>query len=153
MAVKWHIGSLRGCILHPLSLSLSFQFETYTLTHNLSNTRWRPCDRISPSQINTTSLTHLILAFASIDPVAFAVTPADPADLEVYKPFTDLQSTTLETWIGIGGGGFTDPGAKTLTTWSDLASSRSGREAFIRSLQEFMVVWGFQGVDLDCMCS
>ncbi len=73
----------------------------------------------------------------------------DPGDVSTYLPFTDLKSEVMQTWIGIGGGGFTDPGSPTITTWSDMCSSATSRAAFISSLEDFMTTWGFQGVDLD----
>ncbi|TVY92833.1 Chitotriosidase [Lachnellula willkommii] len=109
----------------------------------------RACDQVYPSQINTTGLTHLNFAFASIDPVTFSVTAADPMDLLLYPQFTSLSSPhRLQTWISIGGGGFSGPGP-THTTWSDLSSSPLTRAAFISSLTDFMHKWGFQGADLD----
>lgn len=54
----------------------------------------------------------------------------------------------MQTWIGIGGFDFSDPGP-THTTWSDLCSTSSNRAAFVNSLIDFMNKWGFQGVDLD----
>ncbi|TVY34581.1 Chitotriosidase [Lachnellula subtilissima] len=109
----------------------------------------RVCDLVYPSQIDTTGLTHLNFAFASIDPVTFSVTAADPKDFLLYHQFTSLSSPhRLQTWISIGGGGFSGPGP-THTTWSDLSSSPSNRAAFIFSLVGFMHKWGFQGVDLD----
>ncbi|TVY58669.1 Chitotriosidase-1 [Lachnellula cervina] len=109
----------------------------------------RACDQVYPSQINTIGLTHLNFAFASIDPVTFCVTAADPRDFLLYHQFTSLSSPhRLQTWISIGGGGFSGPGP-THTTWSDLSSSASNRAAFISSLVDFMHKWGFQGADLD----
>ncbi len=110
--------------------------------------RERQCNRITPAQINTAGLTHLYLAFASTDPGTFAAVPAHPEDEALYAQFTALKSSTLQTWIAIGGWAFNDPGP-TQTTWSDLASTAAGRSAFIGSLRSFMVKHGFQGVDID----
>jgi chitinase len=113
-----------------------------------SNVRYRQCNRISPSQIDTTGITHLFFAFASIDPVTFKIVPSDPDDLALYPQFTSLKSSKLETWIAVGGFGFNDKGP-TFTTWSDMCSTPSNRAAFIGSLIEFMDKWGFQGMDID----
>ncbi|MCJ1283616.1 hypothetical protein MMC26_002947 [Xylographa opegraphella] len=116
--------------------------------YQVANVRERQCNRITPAQINTTGLTHLNLAFASIDPSTFMVVPGDDADIEIYQQFTSLKSSTLKTWVAIGGWDFNDPGP-TETTWSDLASTAASRATFISSLQKFMATYGFQGVDID----
>lgn len=116
--------------------------------YQVANVRERQCNRITPSQIDTTGLTHLKLAFASIDPSSFSVVPGNAADEAIYEEFTALKSSSLQTWIAIGGWDFNDPGP-TRTTWSDLASSASSRATFISSLQSFMAKYGFQGTDID----
>jgi len=113
-----------------------------------SNVLYRSCNRITPAQIDTHNITHLIFAFASIDPQSFNITPTSSDDTALYPQFTALKSALMQTWIGLGGGGFSDPGP-THTTWSDMASNSSRRAAFIMSLIGFMEKWGFQGVDLD----
>ncbi|KAH8679577.1 glycoside hydrolase superfamily, partial [Tricladium varicosporioides] len=112
------------------------------------NVRDRECDQVWPSQIDTTDLTHLIFAFVSIDPVSFQVIPADPNDVPLFSQFAALKSTVMQTWIAVGGGGFSDPGP-TQFTWSDMASCPANRAVFISSLCAFMEKYGFQGVDLD----
>ncbi|KAG9228463.1 glycoside hydrolase superfamily [Amylocarpus encephaloides] len=114
------------------------------------NVQWRSCDKVWASQIDTTVLTHLIFAFASIDPKTFKVVPVDPrTDIPLYSQFTALRSTVLKTWIAVGGGGLNDAGAPTIHAWSDMASSAESRAVFISSLTNFMNRYGFQGVDLD----
>ncbi|TLD33432.1 hypothetical protein PspLS_00171, partial [Pyricularia sp. CBS 133598] len=49
----------------------------------LSNVRDRQCNRISPSQILTTGLTHLYAAFATIDANTLTIAPANPADVDL----------------------------------------------------------------------
>ncbi|KAI9661784.1 MAG: hypothetical protein M1821_009023 [Bathelium mastoideum] len=116
--------------------------------YQISNSYTRQCERITPSQINTTGLTHLNLAFATIDPATYKVVPSDNRDVALYKEFTSLKSSTLQTWIAIGGWRFNDPGP-TQTTFSSLAASSSNRATFISSLTSFMSQYGFQGVDID----
>ncbi|OJK00810.1 glycoside hydrolase family 18 protein [Aspergillus aculeatus ATCC 16872] len=55
---------------------------------------------------------------------------------------------TIETWISVGGWAFTDAGS-TQTAWSNMVSSAANRAAFISSLEQFMITYGFDGVDLD----
>ena len=116
--------------------------------YQAANVRDRRCNRISPAQIDTTGLTHLYFAFASIDPVSFDVVPANSEDLGLYRPFTALKTSSMQTWIAIGGFDFSDPGP-TRTTWSDMTSTQANRAIFIASLEIFLLEFGFQGVDLD----
>lgn len=113
-----------------------------------TNIRYRACNRIQPSQITIDGLTHLLLAFAAIDPVSFEVTPTDPSDTVLYTQFTALKTPQLQTWIAIGGFDFNNPGP-TFTTWSDMCGTVTNRAVFIASLIEFMDTWGFQGADID----
>lgn len=112
------------------------------------NVRYRTCNRVTPSKIDTDGLTHLNFAFASIDPTNFNIVPTDPGDLALYSQFTALRSAVMQTWIAIGGFDFSSPGP-THTTWSDVISTSANRAAFISSLIGFMTEWGFQGVDID----
>ena len=116
--------------------------------YQASNVRSRSCNRVDPKQINTKGLTHLIFAFAAIDPTTFKITPSISDDVNIYKDFTALKTATMQTWIGVGGFDFSDQGP-THTTWSDMASTPSSRASFISSLVSYMTEYGFDGVDLD----
>lgn len=72
----------------------------------------------------------------------------DSRDVPYYTQFTALKSSTLQTWVAIGGWHFNDPGP-TQSTFSDIAASASNRATFISSLQSFMSQYGFRGVDID----
>lgn len=116
--------------------------------YQISNVNTRQCNRIKPNQIATGGYTHLNLAFATIDPSSFAVLPANDGDTGIYLDFTSLKSSSLQTWIALGGWDFSDPGP-TRNTWQTLASTSANRAKFISSMQNFMSKYGFQGVDLD----
>jgi len=72
--------------------------------------------KIAPKDLKTEAYTHLYFSFASIDPNSFKITPANPADVDMFTEFTALKSSKLQTWIAIGGYDFSDPGP-THTTW------------------------------------
>ncbi|KAG4428500.1 hypothetical protein IFR05_016020, partial [Cadophora sp. M221] len=113
------------------------------------NLMYRRCNRISPSDIVPRDLTHLIFAFVVINPNTFEVEPEnDPQDRALYYEFTALKTSTTQTWLSIGGYGFSDPG-NTFTTWSVLCADQGRRARFISSLINFMTAWEFQGVDID----
>ena len=71
--------------------------------YNANNVNTRPCNKVSPSQINTDGFTHLNFAFAAIDPSSFKVIPMNQGDENLYYEFTALQRPGLETWLSIGG--------------------------------------------------
>lgn len=112
------------------------------------NLIYRACNRIDPAHIKTAGLTHLLFAFASFDPTSFQVTSVQANDAVLYSQFTHLKTTIMQTWIAIGGGDFTDSTSSTYHAWSDMTSTAARRAIFIASLEDFMVKYGFQGVDL-----
>ncbi|KAF2155198.1 glycoside hydrolase family 18 protein [Myriangium duriaei CBS 260.36] len=110
----------------------------------------RACNKITPSQIDTTGLTHLNFAFAKFDPKTFAIVPGNPMHVDLYREFTALnKKNNLKTWIAIGGFDFSDAKESTHTAWSNMTAFPETRAAFIKSLGDFMALYGFQGVDLD----
>ncbi|KAL5113577.1 hypothetical protein ACEQ8H_008557, partial [Pleosporales sp. CAS-2024a] len=111
------------------------------------NSQTRACDQVMPSQLNLAGITHLVLAFATIDPATFKVGMRDPSDKKVYEQF--LRLDRVSKWIGIGGFQFSDGDQPTHQTFSRMASSKENRKAFIESLQQFLSTWKFTGVDID----
>ncbi|KAI0714386.1 glycoside hydrolase superfamily [Cerioporus squamosus] len=109
----------------------------------------RACDPWYPDNIPAAGYTHLNYAFASIDPITFAVVPASDSDIDQYRSFTDLKQANpnLKTYISIGGWAFNDP--PTQHVFSDMSSTEANRQAFANSLVQFLVTYGFDGVDID----
>ncbi|KJR85825.1 class 5 chitinase 1 [Sporothrix schenckii 1099-18] len=103
-----------------------------------------------PEDLNLDGFTSINFAFAFFDPTTFVITSMDANAASLYSRFTALKSKKpgLEAFISIGGWSFTDPGA-TQTAFSRMVSSAGNRDAFIRSLVQFMDTYGFDGVDLD----
>ncbi len=119
------------------------------LTIRRDNLRKRQCHRIVPSQIITTGLSHFYLAFASIDPKTFDVVPAHPDDVGLYGDFTARKTSSMQTWIIVGGWQLGGAGTATRQTWKLMTSRVDARKGFITSLGGFMKKNGFQGVELD----
>ncbi|KAI0014616.1 hypothetical protein F4780DRAFT_200481 [Xylariomycetidae sp. FL0641] len=117
----------------------------YYLASNVAN---RICNKISPDQIRTEGYTHLFYSFAFIDPDSFRITEATEDDQSLMTSFTSLKTSTMQTWIAVGGYDFSDEGP-THTTWSDMVAEPDRRAAFIDSAITFMDLYGFQGMDLD----
>ncbi|EAT90426.2 hypothetical protein SNOG_02214 [Parastagonospora nodorum SN15] len=101
-----------------------------------------------PNQLNLSGITHLVLAFATIDPVTYKIGLRDTADDDVYREFLSLPDS-VSKWIGIGGFQFTDSDQPTHQTFSKMSSSKENRKAFTDSLQQFLSTYKFSGVDID----
>ena len=114
---------------------------------------WSPsrrCNTFYPEQIPVGIYTHLNYAFASIDPDTFEIVAATESEKKLMTRLTDLKKVDpdLKVFIAVGGWTFNDPGA-TQTLFSDLAASESNQKKFFKSLQSFMSIYDFDGIDLD----
>jgi chitinase len=112
----------------------------------------RGCGGMQPASISQGVYSHIYFAFVSIDPDSFEVIPASNADKLLYPQMQALQMRDLsqELWLSIGGWDFSDSGAATATTFSDLVgASTSKQNAFFKSLTQFMTTYGFTGIDID----
>ncbi|KAJ8068769.1 hypothetical protein OCU04_002465 [Sclerotinia nivalis] len=105
----------------------------------------RSCNALPIPLINTQDITHLIFAFMSISPNTFHVVPFDTTAVPLMYPFTALASTTLATYMAIGGGG----SSVLPPIWSQMVENQGNRAAFIGSVEQWLSTFGFQGVDLD----
>ncbi|KAF7864528.1 hypothetical protein EAF04_006660 [Stromatinia cepivora] len=105
----------------------------------------RSCNALPISLINTQGITHLIFAFMSIAANTFHVVPFDTTAVPLMYPFTALASTTLATYMAIGGGG----SSVLPPIWSQMVENQGNRAAFIGSVEQWLSTFGFQGVDLD----
>ncbi|KAK8036498.1 hypothetical protein PG991_001635 [Apiospora marii] len=103
-----------------------------------------------PSWIRKDSITHLNVAFGYIQPSTFQVSP-DLSSEEILLEIMDLKQDApgLKIYISLGGWTYSDNDTDTQPVWGDLASSSQKRQQFIGNLANFMVHYGFDGVDLD----
>ncbi|RFN51329.1 hypothetical protein FIE12Z_4383 [Fusarium flagelliforme] len=112
----------------------------------------RRCNSMIPQSFPQGIYTHIYFAFGSIDPNSFKVVPAGKADEKLYPQLAALKTRDVgqELWLSIGGWTFSDKGAPTATTFSDLVNAPEHRQqAFFISLTLFMQTWGFAGIDID----
>ena len=111
----------------------------------------RGCAGRDVSSIRYDSLTHINVAFAYIKPQTYEIYPIQGSSIAGFRSVTALKqhAPNLKVWLSIGGWDFSDNGTETQAVWGDLASSPAKRQSFIDRLENFMVEWGFDGVDLD----
>jgi len=111
---------------------------------------WRTCQSFDPEDVPTGVYSHLIFAFAGIDPATFEIVPGAPQDVGLYHRVAALKQRDpdLKVLIAVGGWALNDPGP-TATTFSDMARSAANRRAFIRSVDRFLIEYKFDGVDID----
>lgn len=106
---------------------------------------WAAYKGYTPQRIPADKLTHLHYAFAKIDPTQNRIALADPAqDRQNFAALRQLkqQYPQLKTLISVGGWDYS-------TYFSDVASTAARRDSFARSIVDFLLEHGFDGVDLD----
>ena len=108
----------------------------------------RACTQIRPSDLDPALYTHLIFSFASVSENNELV-PAQESDTALYSEFANLktENPNLKILIAVGGWAFNDP--PTQHRFSNMASTKENRDAFINSAVNFMGQNGFDGIDID----
>lgn len=134
----------------------------------------RACDGWGPSDISANGLTHVFYSFALFEEydsdwnVYIPALDQAQTEAEKLKPFMALKKKNpgISTVISVGGWSvnnvpnvpvvlftksshrsFNDP--PTAGYWSTMSSTAAGRNSFAKNLLAFMVLYGFDGVDLD----
>jgi GH18 family chitinase len=131
-------------IMKPGMFDITFdQFQPLILSRN---SRRAPCDKKLPQDLDTAGFTHLVLAFATIDPQTYKIREMHPDEEAVYHDFV-TRPDGIPKYLGIGGWEFSNPGP-TRRTWSQMASTKENRHDFIESLGQFLTKWQFRGVDI-----
>jgi GH18 family chitinase len=145
------LAVMTAVLLHVVLgiMRLGMSSMTFDYHHPLTpyrNSRRAPCDKKLPQDLDTTGFTHLVLAFATIDPQTYKIREMHPDEETVYHDFT-TRPDGLPKYLGVGGWEFSNPGP-TRRTWSQMASTKENRHAFIKSLGRFLAKWEFRGVDI-----
>ncbi|KAK5657940.1 hypothetical protein OQA88_2491 [Cercophora sp. LCS_1] len=104
-----------------------------------------------PSGIKPGVYSHINFAFAHLDPATFAIVPADPGDVALYRQVTDMKGDdpNLKVYIALGGWDHDGPWNPTARAFSRLVASEANQQAFFTSLISFMSTYNFDGIDID----
>ncbi|MEG1870125.1 MAG: glycosyl hydrolase family 18 protein [Oscillospiraceae bacterium] len=105
---------------------------------------WGNSKGFPPSALRADLLTHINYAFATIDK-DFKIAMANPsADKQNFAELRELKAANphLKTLISIGGWDYSG-------RFSDAALSELSRETFAQSCLDFILIHGFDGIDLD----
>ncbi|WP_394525689.1 glycoside hydrolase family 18 protein [Lacrimispora sp. JR3] len=105
---------------------------------------WSAYSNFYPSQIDVSKLTHINYAFANIDSDLKLTLGYPDVDPENIRKLNSLKETNpdLKTLISVGGWNWSG-------RFSDVALTGESRNRFAESCVEFIVKYGFDGVDLD----
>ncbi|GAW17403.1 hypothetical protein ANO14919_068600 [Xylariales sp. No.14919] len=97
------------------------------------------------------SLSHLYVAFGSMAPHTYEITPMNGIAISTISEIMNLKQSApgLRIYLSLGGWTYSDNGTETQPVWGDLSSTPQKRNMFINNLAKFMRTWGFDGVDLD----
>lgn len=105
---------------------------------------WARYSGFSPNNLDASKLTHINYAFANIDSnhkVVLGYPDIDPSNISQLNALK-VKYPHLKTIIAIGGWSWSG-------RFSDVAFTESSRKAFAQSAVEFIVKYGFDGIDID----
>ncbi|KAL1138265.1 hypothetical protein AAG570_009954, partial [Ranatra chinensis] len=100
-----------------------------------------------PEHMNPSLCTHIIYAFATLEPNSLTIASFDPwADIDnnMYKRITELRDRGPEVLLAIGG--WTDSAGD---KYSKLVSSGTSRRTFVSSVVAFLRRHSFSGLSID----
>lgn len=94
--------------------------------------------------------THIIVAFATINPKTYEIRPAVNADVDLYQRVAYLKNhdPDLKVFIAVGRWTYNDPGP-TATAFSDLAASEANQKAFFKALTKFLSTYKLDRINFD----
>ncbi|KAJ0030579.1 hypothetical protein Pint_14531 [Pistacia integerrima] len=97
------------------------------------------------SSINSPLFTHLLCAFADLDPNTSQVTisSSNQAPFRAFTETVQLKNPSIKTLLSIGGGGSSS------SDFASMASQSSSRKSFIDSSINLARSYNFHGLDLD----
>jgi chitinase len=105
---------------------------------------WAAYSGFTPEKIDANKLTHINYAFANIGSdykITLGYPDVDPSNIAKLNALK-LSNTNLKTLIAVGGWSWS-------ARFSDAALTEESRTTFANSCVDFIVKYGFDGVDID----
>lgn len=147
--------SSQDTVVSGITLSALSTKATYSVYHTYSSviatkyevgyyTSWSRYSGFTPLMISAGKLTHIHYAFADINTAYQVVMSDSNVDLKNFQDFQTLKAKYpgLKTIISVGGWDNSQ-------RFSDAAATSASREVFAQSCVDFILKYGFDGVDLD----
>ncbi len=129
------------------STNVAGQYNLVCYYSSWASDRAYPMD-FDVEDIDPHSCTHLIFAFAGIDPSTHEIVSLDPEEDVVggrFKAAVELREENRELKVLIGVGGWNEGGKK----YSKMAKKASRRKRFIDSVMAFLREHDFDGLDFN----
>lgn len=98
------------------------------------------------------ALTHINYAFAFVDPDTFAIVSMDDkTPTSLFSDTTNLKllNPGLKVFISVGGWTFSDNNTVTQPLLGEISRDAGKRRQFANKIVDFMITYGFDGLDLD----
>lgn len=105
---------------------------------------WAAYSGITPDKLDATKLTHINYAFANIGSdlkIALGYPDVDPSNISKLNALKQV-NPQLKTIIAVGGWSWS-------SRFSDVALTDASRTAFADSCVDFIIKYGFDGIDID----
>ncbi|KAF7131458.1 hypothetical protein CNMCM5793_004683 [Aspergillus hiratsukae] len=123
-------------------------FESW-VSYNTS--RRGNCALSDPTTIPVEALDGVNYAFAYIRPPTYDIVPMPGVPSDAFAKVANIKraNQNAKVWVSIGGWSFSDNETSTQAVFGDISSSLLKRAQFAAKLYQFMVQYGFDGVDID----
>lgn len=111
---------------------------------------WMTGQRLTNAQVEV--LTHVNLAFASIDASTYSIVPMDESlTTDVFQNFANIKSVKpdIQAFVSVGGWSFSDNDTKTQPIFGDIAASAEYRQQFANNVVDFLNEYALDGIDID----
>lgn len=107
-------------------------------------TGWSRYKGYYPENINTSKLTHINYAFAKLNSNLTISMADENVDIKNFESLNKIKSNNnkIKTLISVGGWDYS-------TYFSNAALNLTNRETFAQSCVDFILKYGFDGVDID----
>ncbi|KFA48851.1 hypothetical protein S40293_01490, partial [Stachybotrys chartarum IBT 40293] len=110
------------------------------------------CHETKPEDLPVSALTHINFAFAFVDPETYTIVPMDdqtPTSLFADTTNLKLINPGLRVFISVGGWTFSDNDTVTQPLLGEISRDPVKRRQFADQIIDFLVTYGFDGLDLD----